>query len=143
MCAGSPSGGRRTVVAAILWKEDRVLIARRHGTGVKPGIDGRWEFPGGKVEPGETHEAALEREIAEELGVRISIADARPVATTEFDYDHARIRLVAYRAVLVSGAIRPLDHAELRWVTPDQLGDYDLLPADRPIAARLCEISRE
>ncbi len=125
---------RRVVVAAVIVRRGTVLVAQRNAASRFAGL---WEFPGGKVEPGETREAALRREIREELGVDISIRPEAPIGTVEWDYDHARVRLVALRADIVTGTPRPLDHAELRWVAAEDLTDLPLLPADRPIAASL------
>jgi len=125
---------RRVVVAAVIVRRGTVLVAQRNAASRFAGL---WEFPGGKVEPGETREVALLREIREELGVDISIRPEPPIGTVEWDYDHARVRLVALRADIVTGTPRPLDHAELRWVAAEDLTDLPLLPADRPIAVSL------
>ncbi|MBU8912637.1 MAG: (deoxy)nucleoside triphosphate pyrophosphohydrolase [Spirochaetales bacterium] len=122
------------VVAAVIVRRGTVLVAQRNAASRFAGL---WEFPGGKVEPGETREAALRREIREELGVDISIRPEPPISTVEWDYDHARVRLVALRADIMTGTPRPLDHAELKWVAAKDLTDLPLLPADRPIAACL------
>lgn len=90
-------------------------------------LAGLWELPGGKVEPGESAEAALVRELREELGVEVGgaerIGPAVPLA--------GGLELCAYRVELVSGVPEPLDHAALRWVTADELDEMDLVPADR------------
>ena len=129
----SKSRRRKEVVAAVIEQDGTVLIAQR-----RPGsrFGGLWEFPGGKVERGETAEAALCREIQEELGVRISVASDPPI-TVDWDYDHIRVRLSVFRARIRSGIPRALDHAALRWVAVADLPDLPLLPADQPVAARL------
>lgn len=116
------------VVAAVIEHEGRLLVCRR-----APGrmAAGRWEFPGGKLEPGESAVAALEREIREELGVGI-----RVVAHLTTD-DTAGIRLICLRARLTAEApTASTDHDELRWVRPDQLWGLTWADPDLP-AVRL------
>jgi len=125
--------GSLPVVAAIIQNSDCVLVAKRFG---RPGRSGQWEFPGGKVEPGESPERALEREISEELGIKIRVGEAFVESTWE--YDHATIHLSSFFAEIVSGDPRPHDHEEIRWINTREILLLDLLPADRPIAARLC-----
>jgi mutator protein MutT len=120
-----------TVVAAVIERDGRILVARR---AAHSKLAGSWEFPGGKVEAGESHEAALARELHEELRVTARIAPGPPVAVSDWEYDHAHVRLVGLRAEIVSGDPVPLDHSELRWVTHEELDALPLLPADRPIA---------
>lgn len=116
------------VTAAIIIHNGRVLIARRltsaHGSG-------GWEFPGGKIEPQETPEECLAREIHEELGVRIAIRE--PFLDYVFEYPGKTIRLISFRADIIEGIPVPSDHEEITWVSPGQLADYDFLPADLPI----------
>ncbi|MEJ5358419.1 MAG: (deoxy)nucleoside triphosphate pyrophosphohydrolase [Desulfobacterales bacterium] len=121
------------VVTAAIWCENgRVLIARR-----KPGRRhaGRWEFPGGKLRPGETPEEGLARELREELGIEARVGD---FFGESLDAGHTPpIRLLAYRIQEAAGTPRCLDHAELRWVPIPELAREDLCPADRELAARL------
>ena len=125
---------RQVVVAAVIIRRGTVLVAQRDA---KSRFAGLWEFPGGKVEAGETREAALCREIREELGVDISVRPGPPIEIVEWDYHHARGRLVALRADIVAGTPRPLDHAAIKWVSVTDLTDLQLLPADQPIAIHL------
>lgn len=127
-CARSrPSGAALVRVTAALIEEDgRVLLARR-----KKGdrFEGLWEFPGGKVEPGETPEGSLQRELLEELGVKVEVGErlsARPFRAAE-----APMELLVFRARIVEGAIVCRDHEELRWVSPADLDDYALTDPDR------------
>lgn len=122
----------RTVVAAIVIRQGRVLLARR-----RPGESnaGLWEFPGGTIKDGETPQQALEREILEELGVR---ARAGPVvARNEYRYADGAIMLVAVQAELKSLEFTLADHDLVDWVSPDDLLSYQLSPADIPIAREI------
>lgn len=129
------------VVGAVIERSGTVLCARR-GPGGETG--GLWEFPGGKVEPGETPEDALRREIAEELGCRVRVAG--PVATTRHPYAHADIVLTTFWCELTSGEPRAGEHAEIAWVRPDELAGLAWAPADVPaaqaVAAALGDVAR-
>jgi 8-oxo-dGTP diphosphatase len=131
-----PDRSQTAVVAAIIADGDRYLVAKRAASS---SLAGYWEFPGGKVEPGESSEDALCREIQEEMGVSITVLSSIPFATVDWKYDHAQVHLVALRAAISAGEPRPLDHEELRWLTPHEILELNLLPADRPVAARLQE----
>lgn len=93
-----------------------------------------WEFPGGKVEPGESETAALVRECQEELGVRIAVGDR---IGDDIPLGHRRTVLKIFTARLVDGSPEALEHAELRWLGRDELDDVRWLPADAPIVAAL------
>jgi 8-oxo-dGTP diphosphatase len=124
-------GGVRVVVGAVLRDGDgRVLAARRSAP---PG----WELPGGKVEPGETEPAALIRELREELGVAVEVG-ARVGPDVPI---LPNLLLRAWTAVLTDGEPTALEHAELRWLAPDELDSVAWLPADRPIIASLADHS--
>ena len=112
------------VVAAAIQRDGRYLVARR----TRPAdVAGRWEFPGGKVEPGESEERALAREIREELGVEIAINERVP---GEWPL-HGDLVLRLYRATLASGEPMPLEqHDEIRWVTIAEFDSVDWLPSD-------------
>ena len=123
------------VVAALIWEKDKFLICQRpaHKTrGLK------WEFVGGKVEPGETQQAALRRECQEELGITVDVGTQFYQLTHE--YPDTRIRLTLYHCTIAQGAPTLLEHAALSWIHPRQIGDYDFCPADvdilKVIAAR-------
>jgi 8-oxo-dGTP diphosphatase len=103
---------------------------RRHGT-----FAGKWEFPGGKVEPGETPEACLKRELAEELGVEAQIGAF--FAANTHAYPHATVELLCYHAEIASDAFILHDHSAIEWVNIDCLRDYDVPDADRPIIEKL------
>ena len=106
---------RLLVVAALLWQDGRVLLSRRRVDQAMPHL---WEFPGGKVEAGESPEDALAREVQEELGCQVT---------------------VGYACRLVSGVPRAVAVAEIDWVKPADLPARDLLPADFPLARRLAQ----
>ncbi len=123
---------QRIIVGAAIVENGRVLACARADP---PEVAGRWEFPGGKVEPGETEVEALIRECIEELGVRVEVGvrvgEDVPLA-------HGRAILKVYLAKLVDGAHpQRLEHAELRWLGATELYDVDWLPADAPIVAAL------
>jgi 8-oxo-dGTP diphosphatase len=120
------------IVAAVMLVDGRVLACERSEP---PETAGWWEFPGGKVEPGETEEAALARECAEELGVRVEVG-ARVGADVPLAGGDAVLRVFAVR--LLDGVLpRPLEHAALRWLGVDELDSVPWLPADQPIVAEL------
>ena len=117
----------RLVVGAVLRDAaGRVLAARRE----RPA---GWELPGGKVEPGETEPAALVRELREELGVTVEVGE-RIGPDVPIDPDFL---LRAWTAALIDGEPAALEHAELRWLAPDELDTVPWLPADRPIITSL------
>lgn len=120
------------VTAAILFRGDRVLITRRPEDKRHPGM---WEFPGGKVDPGESPEEALRREIAEELGAAVAVEGLFEVV--HFRYEWGAVLILAYTCRLLTAALHNLGVAEHRWVHPRDLSGYAILPADLPIIRRL------
>lgn len=94
-----------------------------------------WEFPGGKVEQGETSQQCLVREIKEEFDVLIDVGNF--IAESKLKIKNKIIQLAAYEAVVLSGIITPTEHEEIAFVIPDELLNYDLLPADVPIAKEI------
>ncbi|MCJ0894025.1 (deoxy)nucleoside triphosphate pyrophosphohydrolase [Rhodococcus sp. ARC_M5] len=128
--SGTPTA---VVVAAALTHEGTLLLAQRTRP---PELAGLWELPGGKVEPGESEDAALARELREELGVECSIG-----AALSGDVDLAGgLVLRAYRATLVSGTPAALEHSALRWVDAAMLPTMDLVDADRLWLPELLDI---
>ncbi|WP_051214891.1 (deoxy)nucleoside triphosphate pyrophosphohydrolase [Granulicoccus phenolivorans] len=124
------------VVAAVIVDADRTLCTRR-GTGPLAGL---WEFPGGKIEPGEAPEQALTREIAEELGCRIRVEE--PITTTTHAYDFAVITLASYRCRLVAEPPRLTEHTAARWLAAGDLTELDWAPADLPTVRALQQATR-
>lgn len=132
---GSAGRDRREVkiiVGAAIIAGGRVLACARSSP---PEVAGMWEFPGGKVEPGESEVAALVRECAEELDIRVEIGER---IGRNVRMGHGRSVLKVYRATLVGdNQPRALEHAELRWLTADELDTVTWLPADAPIVKTL------
>jgi 8-oxo-dGTP diphosphatase len=100
-----------SVTAAILARDGKVLIAQRKSS---DHLAGKWEFPGGKIEEGESPEECLRRELHEEFGVDTSIGEF--LAESVYHYDHISIRLLAYRTFLEHGKLEPKDHDAYAWV---------------------------
>jgi len=123
---------RRLVTAAIIEEEGRVFVARR---GPGRHLEGRWEFPGGKVEPGETPEQALARELAEELGIVGEVGEF--LCSAIYEGTEPPLELLAYRVRRGPGAIELREHTEARWVAPAELAGMDLPPSDRLVVERL------
>jgi 8-oxo-dGTP diphosphatase len=120
------------IVAAIIILDGRVLACERSAP---PEVAGRWDFPGGKVEPGESDQAALVRECAEELGVRVRVGER---VGPDVPLAHGRAVLRVFRVTLLDGDVpQALEHAAMRWLGPDELMSVPWLPADAPIVAEL------
>ena len=125
-----------TVVAALVKKNNKFLIARR-STGSKEVI-GKWEFPGGKVEPGESEEHAIEREIKEEFEMYIKAI--RFITNNVCEYPTKTIDLRLYECDYLSGEFHLHDHSEYKFVNKDEILKYDLCPADIPLAEYVKEM---
>lgn len=123
---------RVDVVAAIIRRDQNILITQRHR---HVHLAGLWEFPGGKVEPGESCEVALQREIREELGIEIAVD--REFFTVDHDYPGKSVRLYFFDCSILRGEPRPLDVADLRWVKPSELSNFDFPPADAELIHKL------
>ncbi len=113
------------VVAAAIHKNGRYLLGKRPPGGL---LGGLWEFPGGKVESGETHQEALRREIREELGIEIEVGD--PVSSVDHGYSHYTVTLHLYRCTHTAGVPQTLYHSTLRWVWKKQFSRYSFPAAN-------------
>ena len=120
------------VTAGIIERDGRVLIARR-----RPGkhMGGKWEFPGGKVEPGETPEESLARELQEELAVEAAIGGF--LCRALWEGDGLSLELLVYRVESFQGEPVLREHQEIRWVMPGELARFDLADSDRRVAETL------
>ena len=120
------------VVAAIIRRGSGILITQRLDD---VHLARLWEFPGGKVEPGESFEAALQREIREELGIEIVVGDE--FHTVEHEYPAKCVRLHFFNSVIKDGEPAAIGVADLRWVQPAELGQFEFPPADTELIGRL------
>jgi A/G-specific adenine glycosylase len=123
------------VAAAVIHRGEKVLIARRPSKGL---LGGLWEFPGGKVESGETLPEALRREIREELAAEIAVGDE--IGMYKHAYTHFRVTLHAFESTLTGGEPVALEASELAWVEPEKLGEYPMGKIDRMISNDLANI---
>lgn len=120
------------VTAAVIEKDGKILIAKRR-IGDRHG--GRWEFPGGKVDLGETPEACLKRELKEELGIEAEVGEF--ICASTFKYMFVPLELLVYKVRHISGEFQALDHDELKWVDPSELNKYDFVKADVKVVKKL------
>lgn len=120
------------VVAGLMVRDGKLLIARRPEG---KHMAGKWEFPGGKIEKGESPERALERELEEELGVRTETG--RIYHVIAHSYPDKDVLLLFYRSVLVEGEPHPVEEAEVRWIAPEELRRFDWAETDASLVDRL------
>ena len=119
------------VVAAIIHQEGRILVTQRgYGEWIR-----KWEFPGGKMEAGETEEEAIVREIREELCVGIRVE--RKVCTVEYDYPHFHLRMHCFWCSIAEGVLELKEHQSARWLEPTEWESVDWLPADVEVVKQL------
>lgn len=122
----------QTVTAAILIREDKVFIGQRKAGKRMAHL---WEFPGGKLEHGETPEDCLSREMKEEFGVQVAVREF--FGESVYHYEYGSIRLLAFLVDWTGGEMSLLDHQDCRWVSFGDLERYDFVPADIPFVQRL------
>jgi len=134
MTVGAPKPVIHVAACALLDADGRILIARRPEG--KP-MAGLWEFPGGKIEANETPEQAVVRELREELGVEPCERCLHPFAFVSHPYDTFHIVMPLFLCRTWDGFARPLEGQEIAWVRKEQLGSYDLVAADRSLAAEI------
>lgn len=126
----------KRVTAAVIEREGKVLLARRSRSG---SAGGKWEFPGGGIEPGETPEQCLARELHEELGIESRVGEF--IASSRVSFGRSSLELLAYRVLSFSGDVRTVVHDEVRWVSPGDLSSYDLAEADRLLLPKVFGLS--
>ncbi len=121
-----------TVTAGIIERDGKVLVARR-----RPGkhMGGKWEFPGGKIEPGETAPQSLARELREELAVTAEVGSF--LCRTTWEGDGLSLELLVFRVVRIEGEPSLHEHQEIRWVGPRELSQLDLADSDRKVVLAL------
>jgi 8-oxo-dGTP diphosphatase len=121
-----------TVVAALIWQEGKFLICQRPAHKARGLL---WEFVGGKVEPGETREAALIRECREELDIGLRVGDV--FMEVDHIYPDITIRLVLFHAAIAEGTPQMLEHNDIQWILSNQIPRYDFCPADEEILKKI------
>lgn len=122
------------VVAALIWDQGKFMICQRPAHKARGLL---WEFVGGKVEPGESKEAALIRECREELDITVDVRDV--FLEVIHEYPDISIRLTLFSCSIADGTPRLLEHNALAWISPAQIPDFDFCPADKEILARIQE----
>jgi A/G-specific adenine glycosylase len=120
------------IAVGVVWRGEEILIAKRPPEGL---LGGLWEFPGGKPEPGESLEAAVVREVGEEVGVKVE--PGAKIAVVEHAYSHFEITLHAFHCRYRTGTPRPLGCQEVTWVRPEELERYAFPAANRRVLAQL------
>lgn len=119
------------VVAALIVQGGRIFATQRGYGAMKDG----WEFPGGKIEPGETPQEALAREIREELDAQVAVGNL--FETVEYDYPQFHLSMACYFCTIESGKLVLKEHEAAKWLSPEELESVDWLPADRELVRHL------
>ena len=126
------------VVAALIWDNDRFLACQRPAHKARGLL---WEFVGGKVEAGESHEQALIRECREELGITVKPLDV--FMEVVHAYPDLTVHLILFNAIITDGTIQLLEHVDARWIYPREIPQYAFCPADKDILSRIIETARQ
>lgn len=121
------------VVAGLIYDGDKILITKRSGGE----FDGMWEFPGGKIESGETHREALERELMEELSIGASMEQYLMTLTHQYETFHLTMHL--YWTKIVSGTLTLNEHSDFKWISKEELKGVNWVPADVVVVERIIE----
>ena len=124
------------VVAALIWQDGKFMICQRPAHKTRGLL---WEFVGGKTEPGETRQQALIRECREELDVTVSVGEV--FMEVDHVYPDLTVHLTLFHATIAEGRPKQLEHNDIQWICPEQIGNYEFCPADREILEKIQEIS--
>ena len=122
------------VVAALIWQNNKFLICQRPTTKTCALL---WEFVGGKVEPGETKEQALNRECMEELGITLNLGE--PFIDVVHQYPDITVHLTLFHATIAEGVPQKLEHNDIGWITPSEIPNYEFCPADKEILQKIIQ----
>lgn len=122
------------VVAALIWQNNQFLICQRPTTKTCALL---WEFVGGKVEPGETKEQALNRECMEELGITLNVGE--PFIDVVHQYPDITVHLTLFHATIAEGVPQKLEHNDIGWITPSEIPNYEFCPADKEILQKIIQ----
>ena len=122
------------VVAALIWQNNKFLICQRPTTKTCALL---WEFVGGKVEPGETKEQALNRECMEELGITLNVGE--PFIEVVHQYPDITVHLTLFHATIAEGVPQKLEHNDIGWITPSEIPNYEFCPADKEILQKIIQ----
>lgn len=120
------------VVAALIWDNDKFMVCQRPAHKARALL---WEFVGGKVEPGETKEQALIRECQEELAVTLSVGNV--FMDVVHKYPDITVHLTLFNAIIAEGIPQKLEHNDIRWITPNEIPQYEFCPADEEILQQI------
>ena len=126
------------VVAALIWNRGRFMICQRSKNKSRALL---WEFVGGKVEKGETKEQALIRECREELDIMVSVGDKFMSVTHE--YPDITVHLTLFNATIKEGEPKLIEHSDLKWISPAEISNFEICPADSEILAKIVNVYRE
>ena len=120
------------VVAALIWQENKFMICQRPANKARPLL---WECVGGKGEPGETKEQALIRECQEELNITLAVGDEFMDALHE--YPEILVHLTVFNATILKGVPEKLEHNDIKWITPEEISNFEFCPADKDILKKI------